>query len=83
MYTSQIYMNSFSIAIILLGVAVNKDRGEASSDSRLRYCIEILRLPGEMLNKITLRNLIRSAGAALPAWSIYTNGHFAVWMDIC
>jgi hypothetical protein len=69
--------------MILLEVAVDKDRGKASSDRRVRCSIETPRLSEEMLNKITLRNLIRSAGAALPIWSIYTNDQLTLWMDRC
>lgn len=69
--------------MILLEVAVDKDRGKASSDCRLRCSIKTPRLSGEILNKITLRNLIRSAGASLPVWPIYTNDQFTLWMDIC
>jgi len=45
--SSQIHMNSFSIVMILLEVAVNKDRGKASSDRRLRCSIKTPRLSGE------------------------------------
>lgn len=76
-------MNSFSRVMILLEVAVDKGCGKASSDTRLRRCVGTLRLPGEMLNKITLRNLIRSAGAALPIWSTYNNGHLILWLYTC
>ena len=36
-----------------------------------------------MLNKITLRNLIRSAGASLPYLPMHTNDKIAMWMDTC
>ena len=67
----------------LLGVAINKGCGKASSDSRLRCSMQTSRLSGAMLNKITLRNLIRSAGASLPYLSIHTNDKDAMWMNTC
>lgn len=83
MCNSQTHLNSFSAVKSLLKVATNKGCGKASSDSRLRCSIETSRLPEAMLNKITLRNLIRSAGASLPFWPIYTNDQLTLWKDIC
>ena len=83
MCSSQTHLNTFSTVKSLLGVATNKGCGKASSDSRLRCSIVTSRLPEEMLNKITLRNLLRSAGASLPFWPIYTNDQLTLWMDIC
>ena len=76
-------MNSFSRVMIFLEVAIDKSRGKAFGDSGLKHCVETLRLPGEMLNKITLRNLLRSAGAALPIWSTYNNGYLILWLCAC
>ena len=80
---SQIHMNTFSVVRILLEVVVNKDCGKASSDNRLRRRVLTPRLLGEMLNTITLRNLIRSAGAALPIRSTYNNGRLTLWFYTC
>jgi RNA-directed DNA polymerase len=76
-------MNSFSTVLSLLEVATNKGCGKAPSDSGLRCSIETSRLPEATLNKITLRNLIRSAGASSPFWPIYTNDQLTLWMGIC
>jgi len=64
-------------------VAINQDCGKASSDGRLRRNIEASRLSEGMLNKITLRNLIRPAGTALSLGPIYTNGPRTLCLNIC
>jgi hypothetical protein len=41
------------------------------------------RLSEAMLNKVTMRNLIRSAGTALSYWPTHIYGHVVVWKFSC
>ena len=41
------------------------------------------RLSEAMLNMVTIRNLIRSAGTALSYWSTHINGHVVWWLSSC
>ena len=60
-------MNLFSLKyfICLLGVATNQSCGKASGDGGLRLNTSKSKLPEAMLNMVTIRNVIRLAGAAL------------------
>ena len=85
MNTSHIHQNSLSCNKFwsLLGVAINKDRGKASSDSGLRSNMRRPRLSEAMLNKVTIRNLIRSAGTASSYWSPHIYDHVVRWEFSC
>ena len=72
MYSSQIHVNSFSPEKVtsLLEVVVNTNYEKASSDSKLRSNTKRSRQFETILNMVTLRNLVRLAGASLPYWLV-------------
>ena len=41
------------------------------------------RQPETILNKVTIRNLIRYAGTSLSYWSPHINGQVAMWLESC
>ena len=45
--------------------------------------MSIFRLSEAILDKVTLRNLIRSAGTSLSYWSPHINGHVDWWLASC
>lgn len=45
--------------------------------------MSLSRLSGAMLNMVTIRNLIRSAGTALSYWPPHINGHVVWWLTSC
>ena len=57
--------------------------GKASIDSKLRSSIGRPRLFSAMLDMVTIRNLIRSAGTALSYRLIYTNSLVVEWLISC
>lgn len=85
MYPNQIHVNSFSLKKVtsLPGVAVNKNGGKAPGDYGLRLNMSVSRLPEAILNKVTIRNLLRYAGTSLSYWSTLINGHVVKWLKSC
>ena len=85
MYSNQIRVNSFSLKKVtsLPEVAANKSGGKASGDRGLRLNVSVSRLPEAILNKVTIRNLLRYAGTSLSYWSTHINGHVAKWLRSC
>lgn len=85
MYPSQIRVNSFSLKKVtsLLEVAANQSCGKASSDSGVRSNMRRSRQPETILNKVTIRNLIRYAGTSLSYWSPHINGQVATCLKSC
>ena len=85
MYHSQIRVNSFTCKKVtsLPKVATNKGCGKALGDSGLRSNMRRPRLPETILNKVTLRNLIRYAGIALSYLSLHINDKVAKWLESC
>lgn len=81
----QIHLNSFFFKKVrsLLWVAVNKDCGKAQSDRGLRYNMQVPRLSGAIMDKVTIRNLIRLAGIALSYWPKHINDHVTSWSTPC
>lgn len=84
-YSSQMRVNSFSFKKVtsILEVAANQSCGKASSDSGLRLSMSISKLFEAMLNKVTLRNLIRLAGISLSYWLPHMNNHVVKWLKSC
>ena len=64
-------------------VAVNQSRGKALGDGGLRFNMSKSILSEAMLNKVTVRNLIRSAGIALSYWSPRIYDHVNWWKTSC
>jgi hypothetical protein len=85
MHISQMRVNSFSLKYVTSrpGVATNQGCGKAPGYSGLRLNMNKSRLSKTILDKVTLRNLIRLAGTSLSYWSIYINGHVAFWLEPC
>ena len=83
--SSQIRANSFSFKKVtsLLEVAANQCRGKASSDRGMRSNMRRSRQPETILNKVTIRNLIRYAGTSLSYWPPHINGQVATWLESC
>lgn len=81
----QIHVNSFSLNKVtsLLEVAVNKNCGKASSDSKLRSNMR-RSIPFEtILNMVTIRNLIRFAGTASSYWLPHIYNQVVTWLRSC
>ena len=85
MYFSQIHVNLFSLKKVtsLPEVAANQSGGKASGDGGLRLSKSMSRLPETILSKVTMRNLIRYAGASLPYWPSLNNDQVAMWLELC
>lgn len=85
MHYSQMRVNSFSCKKVtsLPKVAANKGCGKALGDSGLRSNVKRSRLLETILNKGTIRNLIRYAGTALSYWSLHINDQVAKWKKSC
>ena len=85
MHFSQMHVNSFSFKKVtsLLEVAANQGCGKASSDSGLRPNMRRSRLLETILNKVTMRNLIRYAGTSLSYWSPHIYDQIATWILSC
>jgi len=82
---SQTHVNSFFLKKVtsLLEVAVNKNCGKASSDSKLRSNMKRSRLLETILNLVTIRNLIRLAGTALSYWLPHIYNQVVTWLESC
>ena len=85
MYFSQIHVNLFSLKKVTSPpeVAANQSGGKASGDGGLRLSKSMSRLPETILNKVTMRNLIRYAGTSLSYWPSLNNDHVAMWLRSC
>lgn len=90
----QIHLNSFFRKKVrsLLWVAVNQNGGKAQSECGLRYNMLVPRssTPKELIlsfeaimDKVTIRNLIRLAGTALSYWPKHINDHLTSWKAPC
>lgn len=77
-----IYIRKYVESVIEVAIVVTRC-GKASIDSKLRSSIERPRLFSAMLNMVTMRNLIRSAGTALSYRLIYTNSLVVEWLIPC
>lgn len=78
-------MTLFSLKYVrsLPEVAINRGRGKALGDSRLRLSTSISRQSEAMLNMVTIINVARLAGAALPYWPPCIKGHVVRWLEPC
>ena len=85
MHSSQMRVNSFSFKYVTSrpGVATNQGCGKALGYSGLRRNMNKSRRSETILDKVTLRNLIRLAGTSLSYWSIRINGYVACWLEPC
>jgi len=85
MHSSQMRVNLFSFKNVTSrsGVAINKGCGKAPGYGGLRLNVAKSRLPKIILDKVTLRNLIRLAGTPSSYWPTYINGHVAKWLKSC
>lgn len=84
-YSSQMHVNLFSFKDVISrpGVATNQGCGKAPGYRGLRLNMSKSRQPETILDKVTLRNLIRLAGTSLSYWSTHINGHVAKWLESC
>ena len=85
MHYSQMRVNLFFFKKVtsLLEVAADQGCGKASSDSGVISNMRESRLPETILNKVTIRNLIRYAGTSLSYWPPHINGQVATWLESC
>jgi len=85
MYFSQILVILFFSEnfMSLPGVATNQSRGKAPDSSELRLSTSKSKSLEAMLNKVTIRNVIRLAWGTLPCWSPRVNGHGVQWLKSC
>jgi hypothetical protein len=79
------HVNSFSFKKITSYpvVAIIKSSGKAIGYGGLRLNMSVPILLETILDKVTLRNLIRSAGVLLSYWPPHINGHVAEWLESC
>lgn len=64
-------------------VATIKSSGKAIGYSELRLNMSVPILLETILDKVTLRNLTRSAEVLLSYWPPYNYGHVAEWLESC
>ena len=85
MYFSQILVILFFSKnfMSLPGVATNQSRGKAPDSYELRLSTSKSKSLEAMLNKVTIRNVIRLAWGTLPCWSPRVNGHGVQWLKSC
>ena len=76
---SHMHVNSFSLKKVTscFGVAANKSCRKAPSYGELRLNMNKSRQLEAILDKVTLRNLIRLTGISLSYWLFYINNHVA------
>lgn len=78
-------VNSFSLKKVTSRprVAANKSCGKALGYGGLRLNMSKSRRPETILDRVTIRNLIRSAGTSLSYWPPHINDHVALWLESC